>query len=1189
MRFIPSSALYILTALTAAALLLFTLLANADNAGAQTPPGGTATPTPTSTATPAHTLTPTPLGETTPQTDIVFVDTVDVFIDNLDGAIGAERREHSEIPFPQSDAATSADQSSGPTWTFPDDMSQDLKDKYRAAFARIHQISQQTFGVSANLDNLTIEIVGGGYLRGPESRVCGEGGRENGRGIIRVSHQSSGNCRDSGQSPIANKVMAHEYFHVVQSQFPSRARPPLWMTEGSAEHFRYIYQHHVYGTPIDRRDCPSRIRAAGLCEFLHRTIVKQVQDAPPLRTHGDGANRRTTYFVGAIAIQYLLEKTGPRKYIDFLRRGSRDDHFKDVFGVSYDTFYSSFEAHVASGLRKPGPAFLTPTPIPTPMKGFRNFRVINSPLHELTGNHDSECKRQLGSNHRLADWIDLRDYHDAGNSITELVNALKWKGGALMKVSFGGYDATHGLPFWAQRKPYSIWTVGYQIDNYHLVLGHALWGDHVATGGSFKDGIDWKVLCYKPTPTPTPTHTPAPTDTPTTTPTPAPTDTPTITPTPGGPTHTPTRTSTPTITPTPGGATHTPTRTSTPTITPTPGGATHTPTRTSTPTITPTPGGPTHTPTRTPTATTAPVSTAGCANGIAVYEPANEPHLVQACAALLKAAPILAAQPPLNWSINTPMNTYNSNWEGLGKEGPRPVRVTSLDLRSRNLTGRIPSALGDLPHLKHWLSLSHNSLTGNIPSALGNLSKLERLELAGNRLAGSIPPQLGNLSNLKVLDLGGNRLTGNIPSELGNLFNLDALYLENNRLTGEIPPELGNLSTLEILYISGNQLSGCIPTSLRDVEYNDFPETGLQFCDEYQPPTPTFTPTPTPSATPIGDEEVRDRMATLEEGMETTQAQMGTLQSLLNSMLQAIIALTNKVAALDGGPQAPTFTPTPTPTHTPTATPTTASGSAALTSLTTGYDHACALRANGEAVCWGRNEEGSTSPPSGRFTDISAGAGFTCGLRENGAIECWGTDGASGRTNAPAGRFTSITTGHYHGCALRENGEAVCWGYNYQGLSNPPAGERFASISGGKDHTCGLRADGTILCWGSNTNGLSSPPAGRFVSMDAGQIHTCGLRESGAIECWGYDRFGLLSPPSGDGFTSVSASFGEHACALNSEGAAVCWGRSSEGQTTAPGGRFTDISAGGNYTCGLHADGTAVCWGDDEYGQLTPP
>ena len=74
-------------------------------------------------------------------------------------------------------------------------------------------------------------------------------------------------------------------------------------------------------------------------------------------------------------------------------------------------------------------------------------------------------------------------------------------------------------------------------------------------------------------------------------------------------------------------------------------------------------------------------------------------------------------------------------------------------------------------------------------------------------------------------------------------------------------------------------------------------------------------------------------------------------------------------------------------------------------------------------VCWGRNDHGEASPPSGRFTSISAGAGFTCGLRENGAIECWGVNNLNqtGVTSPPAGRFTSITTGHYHGCALRES------------------------------------------------------------------------------------------------------------------------------------------------------------------------
>ena len=69
MRFIPSSALYILTALTAAALLLFTLLANADHAGAQTPLGGD---TATSTSSPdfatqlLESMTPQAVGEEPP-------------------------------------------------------------------------------------------------------------------------------------------------------------------------------------------------------------------------------------------------------------------------------------------------------------------------------------------------------------------------------------------------------------------------------------------------------------------------------------------------------------------------------------------------------------------------------------------------------------------------------------------------------------------------------------------------------------------------------------------------------------------------------------------------------------------------------------------------------------------------------------------------------------------------------------------------------------------------------------------------------------------------------------------------------------------------------------------------------------------------------------------------------------------
>ena len=41
---------------------------------------------------------------------------------------------------------------------------------------------------------------------------------------------------------------------------------------------------------------------------------------------------------------------------------------------------------------------------------------------------------------------------------------------------------------------------------------------------------------------------------------------------------------------------------------------------------------------------------------------------------------------------------------------------------------------------------------------------------------------------------------------------------------------MGDLTNLTLLYLSGNQLTGCVPAGLRDVEYSDFAQLGLDFC-----------------------------------------------------------------------------------------------------------------------------------------------------------------------------------------------------------------------------------------------------------------------------------------------------------------------------------------------------------------------
>jgi Leucine-rich repeat (LRR) protein len=177
-----------------------------------------------------------------------------------------------------------------------------------------------------------------------------------------------------------------------------------------------------------------------------------------------------------------------------------------------------------------------------------------------------------------------------------------------------------------------------------------------------------------------------------------------------------------------------------------------------------------------------------------------------------------------------------NTWHGV-ECNPANTQVIKIDLGGNNLTGSIPSQLGNITHLEelklYWnnlsgnipsqlgflsnltyLDLGQNSLSGNIPSALGSLSSIEKIHLDSNQLDGSIPIALGSLSQLKGLSLAYNQLTGNIPGELGSLLNLEYIDLSYNQLDGSIPSALGSLSQLWGLYIYSNQLSGNIPSSL---------------------------------------------------------------------------------------------------------------------------------------------------------------------------------------------------------------------------------------------------------------------------------------------------------------------------------------------------------------------------------------
>ena len=216
-----------------------------------------------------------------------------------------------------------------------------------------------------------------------------------------------------------------------------------------------------------------------------------------------------------------------------------------------------------------------------------------------------------------------------------------------------------------------------------------------------------------------------------------------------------------------------------------------------------------------------------------------------------------------NWNNrdNWLETTTASNWYGVIIENKH---VRELGLNQNNLSGLLPSEIGDLESLRKlflnsnflegsipndlWtltemqtLQLGWNQFTGNIPSQIGNLTKMAYLNLSGNDLqgtipnelwsltqmqslmlsncglSGSLPPEISNLNLLWYLALGSNELTGDIPPLLGDLTNLTYLFLHNNQLSGQIPDELGDLSNLVSLNLSLNQLSGSIPVGLENL------------------------------------------------------------------------------------------------------------------------------------------------------------------------------------------------------------------------------------------------------------------------------------------------------------------------------------------------------------------------------------
>ena len=159
-----------------------------------------------------------------------------------------------------------------------------------------------------------------------------------------------------------------------------------------------------------------------------------------------------------------------------------------------------------------------------------------------------------------------------------------------------------------------------------------------------------------------------------------------------------------------------------------------------------------------------------------------------------------------NWLTAQPVGS----WYGITVNSNR---VYTIDLRNNNLTGVLPTSIGNLTGLQS-LQFDANAIGGSIPASMGNMISLQYLSLIINQFTGTIPSSLGNLTNLVWLRLADNQLSGSLPSSLGNLSSLAYMHLQDNQFSGSIPSSFGNLSSMYEMILTMNQLTGTIPVSL---------------------------------------------------------------------------------------------------------------------------------------------------------------------------------------------------------------------------------------------------------------------------------------------------------------------------------------------------------------------------------------
>ncbi len=227
----------------------------------------------------------------------------------------------------------------------------------------------------------------------------------------------------------------------------------------------------------------------------------------------------------------------------------------------------------------------------------------------------------------------------------------------------------------------------------------------------------------------------------------------------------------------------------------------------------------------------------------------------------------------------------------------------------------------------------------------------------------------------------------------------------------------------------------------------------------------------------------------------------------------------------------------------------------------------CVIASDRSLWCWGYNEYGQANPSAPGTTqyepvklqlasdwiDVALGYQHACAVRENGDLWCWGYNANGQVGNGKKGdgatppklidpAASSVAAFQNASCGTLD-GELLCWGENLQGqlgvgerggdngdIASPTAvaGDlAFAQVSGGESFACGITDSGKLFCWGQNNYeqlgiGVDASDVAKvyqpeqvgsrsdWISVSAGGRHACAIQRDGTLWCWGDNSLAQL-------------------------------------------------------------------------------